>query len=52
MHYLRPIGMPIMDTNRELTAAAKVYADAISGITYVPVGFCKAFRICMRLREG
>jgi len=33
--------MPIMDTNKEHTAAAREYEDAISGITYVPVGFYK-----------
>jgi hypothetical protein len=44
MQFRRPSGMPMTETNSEQTAAARVYEDAIRGITYVPVGFCKRDR--------
>lgn len=39
IHRRRPTGIPMAITANEQNAAAKVYEDAIMGITYVPVGF-------------
>jgi hypothetical protein len=39
MQFRLPRGMPITETVRAQTAAARVYADAIMGITYAPVGY-------------
>lgn len=37
----RPRGIPTIETKRQHTVAARVYADAIMGMMYVPVGFCE-----------
>lgn len=35
----RPRGMPMIETMRQQMVAARVYEDAIIGMTYVPVGY-------------